>query len=206
MLEEGALPEQVDKVMIDFGYPMGPFAVSDLVGLDISYDTRKRRAAADPNYRKLPSPTAWSRWAATARRPAPAGIATRRATARRIPTEVAKSVITEVAERARHRAAHLHRRGDPAPAAVRLGQRGLQDPRGGQGLPRQRHRRDVAARLRLPALSRRADVLGRQHRRRKAIYNQIADWHQRYGARWAPSALLRQLAESGTPLREAKGS
>ena len=85
MLEEGALPEQVDKVMVDFGYPMGPFAVNDISGLDISYDTRKRRAAADPNYRKLPIPTAWSRWAAWARRPAPAGIATRKATARRIP-------------------------------------------------------------------------------------------------------------------------
>ena len=56
MLEEGALPEQIDKVMIDFGYPMGPFAVSDLSGLDVSYDTRKRRAAADPDFRKLHVP------------------------------------------------------------------------------------------------------------------------------------------------------
>src|SRR3954451_12645756 len=54
MLEEGALPEQVDKVMVDFGYPLGPFAVSDLSGLDIGYDTRKRRAQQYPNYRKLP--------------------------------------------------------------------------------------------------------------------------------------------------------
>src|SRR5437763_1347101 len=54
MLEEGALPEQIDKVMVDFGYPLGPFAVSDLSGLDIGYDTRKRRAEQYPNYRKLP--------------------------------------------------------------------------------------------------------------------------------------------------------
>jgi len=54
MVEEGALPEQVDKVMVEFGYPVGPFAVNDMSGLDISYDTRKRRAAADPNYRGLP--------------------------------------------------------------------------------------------------------------------------------------------------------
>src|SRR6195256_932906 len=54
MLEEGALPEQIDKVMIDFGYPLGPFAVSDLSGLDIGYDTRKRRAEQYPNYRNLP--------------------------------------------------------------------------------------------------------------------------------------------------------
>ena len=56
MLEEGALPEQIDKVMVDFGYPIGPFAVSDLSGLDIGYDTRKRRAAANPNFRKLHVP------------------------------------------------------------------------------------------------------------------------------------------------------
>ena len=54
MLEEGALPEQVDKVMVDFGYPIGPFATADLSGLDIGYDSRQRRATQNPNYRKLP--------------------------------------------------------------------------------------------------------------------------------------------------------
>jgi 3-hydroxyacyl-CoA dehydrogenase len=54
MIEEGALPHQIDKVMEDFGYPVGPFKVNDMSGLDVSYDTRKRRAAADPNYRGLP--------------------------------------------------------------------------------------------------------------------------------------------------------
>jgi hypothetical protein len=36
------------------------------------------------------------------------------------------------------------------------------------------------------------------------VYRQIQAWHQQYGERWAPSALLRRLAETGTPLREAK--
>src|SRR5689334_11837906 len=54
MVEEGALPEQVDKVMVDFGYPIGPFATADLSGLDIGYDSRQRRAAQIPNYRKMP--------------------------------------------------------------------------------------------------------------------------------------------------------
>jgi 3-hydroxyacyl-CoA dehydrogenase len=39
----------------------------------------------------------------------------------------------------------------------------------------------------------------------REIYNQVAIWHQRYGARWKPSGLLQQLAESGGSLREAKG-
>ena len=36
------------------------------------------------------------------------------------------------------------------------------------------------------------------------VYRQIQAWHQQYGERWAPAALLRRLAETGTPLREAK--
>ncbi len=32
------------------------------------------------------------------------------------------------------------------------------------------------------------------------VYRQIQAWHQQYGERWAPSALLRQLAESRHPL------
>jgi 3-hydroxyacyl-CoA dehydrogenase len=55
LVEEGSLPQQVDKVMYDFGYPMGPFAVGDLAGLDISYATRQRRAQEDPeNFRPDP--------------------------------------------------------------------------------------------------------------------------------------------------------
>lgn len=41
MLEEGALPQQIDKVLYDYGFPMGPFAVSDLAGLDIGWRNRK---------------------------------------------------------------------------------------------------------------------------------------------------------------------
>jgi len=46
--------EQADKVMVDFGYPIGPFATADLSGIDIGYDSRQRRAAQIPNYRKMP--------------------------------------------------------------------------------------------------------------------------------------------------------
>ncbi|MFL6621316.1 MAG: 3-hydroxyacyl-CoA dehydrogenase NAD-binding domain-containing protein [Sulfurifustaceae bacterium] len=41
MLEEGALPQQIDKVLYDFGFAMGPFAVSDLAGLDVGWRNRK---------------------------------------------------------------------------------------------------------------------------------------------------------------------
>ncbi len=45
MLEEGALPEQVDAALEAFGFAMGPFAVADLSGLDIAWRIRQSRAA-----------------------------------------------------------------------------------------------------------------------------------------------------------------
>jgi 3-hydroxyacyl-CoA dehydrogenase len=44
LLEEGALPENVDRALYEFGFPMGPFAVGDLSGLDIGWRNRKARA------------------------------------------------------------------------------------------------------------------------------------------------------------------
>ena len=37
LLEEGATPSQIDKAIRDFGFPMGPFAMSDLSGIDVFY-------------------------------------------------------------------------------------------------------------------------------------------------------------------------
>ena len=34
---EGAMPWDVDRVLVDFGFPMGPFAMSDLAGLDLGW-------------------------------------------------------------------------------------------------------------------------------------------------------------------------
>jgi len=41
LLLEGATPQQIDKVFTDFGWPMGPFAMGDLAGLDIGWRNRK---------------------------------------------------------------------------------------------------------------------------------------------------------------------
>lgn len=45
MMEDGASPYQIDRAVRNFGYPMGPFQVSDLAGGDIGWATRKRKAA-----------------------------------------------------------------------------------------------------------------------------------------------------------------
>lgn len=48
LLEEGATPQQIDRVIREFGFPMGPYAMVDLAGLDISWRVRKRRNAERP--------------------------------------------------------------------------------------------------------------------------------------------------------------
>jgi 3-hydroxyacyl-CoA dehydrogenase len=40
-LLEGALPQQVDAAMVEFGFPMGPLAATDLAGLDVGWRMRK---------------------------------------------------------------------------------------------------------------------------------------------------------------------
>ena len=48
LVEEGALPQQVDGVMQDFGLAMGPFAMGDLAGLDVGYRIRQAQASTRP--------------------------------------------------------------------------------------------------------------------------------------------------------------
>ncbi|WP_150294053.1 3-hydroxyacyl-CoA dehydrogenase NAD-binding domain-containing protein [Sphingobium estronivorans] len=45
LVEEGASPAVVDKVLLSYGFPMGPFALGDLAGLDVQAAARKARAA-----------------------------------------------------------------------------------------------------------------------------------------------------------------
>lgn len=52
MLEDGATPAQIDAAMRAFGFPLGPYQVLDMAGLEISWARRKRLAATrDPNAR-----------------------------------------------------------------------------------------------------------------------------------------------------------
>jgi 3-hydroxyacyl-CoA dehydrogenase len=48
LLLEGALPEQVDKALTDFGFRMGPCAMSDLAGLDIGWRIRQATGKKAP--------------------------------------------------------------------------------------------------------------------------------------------------------------
>ncbi|HEX5454197.1 MAG TPA: 3-hydroxyacyl-CoA dehydrogenase NAD-binding domain-containing protein [Stellaceae bacterium] len=203
LLEEGALPEQVDKVMVDFGYPIGPFATSDLSGLDIGYDVRKRRAAQDPNYRKLPiadrivemgrlgqkTGKGWFRYEPGDRtpHPDPEVAALIRQMAGELGAPQREIADDEILKRLLFASVNEACKILDEGKALRASDIDLMWLYG-FGFPRYRG-----------GLMFWADGIGVRE-----VYNQIAAWHQRYGARWAPSPLLRRLAESNTPLREAK--
>jgi 3-hydroxyacyl-CoA dehydrogenase len=205
MVEEGAAPEEIDKVLVDFGYPMGPFAVGDLAGLDISYASRRRRAAADPSYRKLPIPdrlvelgrkgqksgAGWYRYEQGDRTPRPDP------EVKRVIQEVAKEMGIE--QRSFTPDEILRRL---LFASVNEACKILEEGKAlrasdvdvmwlhGFGFPRYRG-----------GLMFWADQIGS-----KAVYEQVEAWHQRYGARWRPSELLRDVAQKGGQLREIKAA
>jgi 3-hydroxyacyl-CoA dehydrogenase len=56
LLEEGCTPAQVDRAIERFGFPMGPFRMSDMAGNDIGWYIRKRHYIEKPEVRhsKLP--------------------------------------------------------------------------------------------------------------------------------------------------------
>jgi len=205
LLEEGCLPEQVDKVMVDFGYPMGPFAVGDLAGLDIGYASRKRRAAENPNFRRQPIPdrlvemgrygqktgAGWYKYEKGDRTPYPdpevAAIIKEVATGLGIPqrTFSDEEILRRLLFSSVNEACKILEEGKayrPSDVDVMWLH--------GFGFPRYRG-----------GLFFWADTIGVRD-----VYNQIAAWHQQYGDRWTPSRLLRDLAEAGTPFREAKAA
>jgi 3-hydroxyacyl-CoA dehydrogenase len=55
LLLEGAPPEQIDKVLFDWGMAMGPNAVGDLAGLDVGYKVRQERTDLpdDPRFYRV---------------------------------------------------------------------------------------------------------------------------------------------------------
>jgi 3-hydroxyacyl-CoA dehydrogenase len=52
LVEDGALPHEVDAALTRFGYAMGIFAVHDLAGNDVGHQTRKAQMATRPTDRR----------------------------------------------------------------------------------------------------------------------------------------------------------
>ncbi len=203
LLEEGCLPEQVDKVLVDFGYPMGPFAVGDLAGLDIGAASRRRRAATNPGYRALPiadrlvelgrygqkTGAGWYKYERGDRTPRPdprvasiirqvavgLGIRQRSFTDDEILRRLLFASVNE--------ACRILEEGK-AYRASDIDVMWLH----GFGFPRYRG-----------GLMIWADGIGAS-----AVYEQVSEWHREYGDRWAPSRLLREVAENNGSFRELR--
>jgi 3-hydroxyacyl-CoA dehydrogenase len=48
LLLEGALPQDIDAAIVGFGFPMGPFAMADMAGLDVGWRMRKAQGLSAP--------------------------------------------------------------------------------------------------------------------------------------------------------------
>ena len=202
LLLEGALPEQVDRVMYEFGYPVGPFVVSDIAGIDVSYAVRHAKKEIDPDSYE-PNPIA-DRLYELGRYGQKVGAGfyryeegDRTPHADALVYELIEQVANEqdIKRRAIDDEEILHRLLFASiNEAARILQEGIAYRAsdvdvmwlGGFNFPRYRG-----------GLMYWADQVGVQH-----IYNQVLAWRQRYGKRWTAAPLLGELARTGRSFAE----
>lgn len=199
LVQEGALPQQVDKVITGFGLAMGPFAMSDLAGLDIGWRIRKELGPppkgarqsgyvadrlADQGHFGQKTGKGFYRYEKGSRTPIPdqevekiiveaskeLGIARRTITDEEILARCLYPLINEGAKILEEGIALRSVDID----TVWINGYGFPSHRGG------------------PMYY--ADSIGT-----KKVYEQICKFEKEHGAEWAPSALLKKLAEEGKP-------
>jgi 3-hydroxyacyl-CoA dehydrogenase len=202
LVEEGATPEQVDRVLTEWGMAMGIFAVDDLGGLDVAWRVRHElKQFADPDLRKplvadrlvemkrLGQKTGkgWYRYEPGDRKPIPdpevVEIIERTATEAGIARGPTSE--QEILERCVY-------------ALINEGARALEDGVAsraadidviyltGYGFPAYRGG---------PMFF--ADTVGLQR-----VYDRVAAFHREYGKRWTPAPLLERLAREGSTFRD----
>lgn len=202
LLEEGALPQQVDGTLQKFGLAMGRFAMSDLAGLDISWSSRKRQAATRPTHLRYSKVA--DRLCEMGRfgQKAGAGFYRYEAGSRTpIPDPIVQQVIEDCAreagiERREIDEAHIVER--CIYALVNEGAKALQEGVAqrssdidliyvnGYGFPAWRGG---------PMFY--ADTVGLA-----TVYRRICEFHAQHGAFWTPAPLLKRLAEEGRSFKE----
>jgi 3-hydroxyacyl-CoA dehydrogenase len=197
LIDEGALPSQVDKVLYEFGMPMGPFAVGDLAGIDVGWRVRRSLDASRPKSQRY-SPTAdrlyelgrygqktnkgWYRYEPGSRTPLPdpeveavilqssrdQGITRRKISDEEI---LARCLYAAINEGAKILDEGIALRASDIDVMWLYG----------FGFPRWRGG---------PMFY--ADTIGL-----KKVYETIEGFHREHGALWQPSPLLKRLAENG---------
>lgn len=202
LVEEGATPEQVDRVLTDWGMAMGIFAVDDMGGLDVAWRVRQElRQFEGPGVRKplvadalvdmnrLGQKTGkgWYRYEAGERKPIPdpevVALIDRIATAggvrrRRIEDDeiLERTLYAMINEGARVLDEGIAGRASDIDVIYLTGY-GFPGYRGG------------------PMFFADRVGLGR-------IYDRLAAFHQEHGERWSPAPLIERLARAGKTFRE----
>ena len=203
LLFEGALPQQVDAVVTKFGMPMGPFAMSDLAGLDIGWRSRKDRgikseiadALCEAGRFGQKTAKGYYKYEGGSRSP--------------LPDPEVEKLIDETLQKLGTQAPRRQRRRDPRAHDVSDDQRGRENPRGGHRCASERHRCDLALWLWLADLSRRPDVLGRPGRaeahRRSSVLLRQGDQRSLAGAGAAAQAPRRRRQDLCLARRAVEG-
>ena len=170
LLEEGALPHEVDAALTKFGYAMGIFAVHDMAGNDVGYQTRKAQMATRPTDRRWndlimklvemgrlgqKSGAGWYRYEKGSRTP------------QRDP--VVEQFIAEESKRLGIERKPISDEEIIKRCVYGMINEGAKLLEQGIALRAERHRHRLRHRLRLPRASRRADVPGRPGRDRQRL-------------------------------------
>ena len=193
LIQEGALPAQVDGVITRFGFAMGPCATSDLAGIDVGWRIRKEQPKPPPGERY--SGAVADRLAEMGRfgQKTSAGFYKYEAGSRTpLPGPGGRGDHPGGLEGARNRAPGHRRRRDLRAVPLLDDQRRREDPRRGHRPARVRHRHRLDQRIRLSAAPRRPHVLCGHRRPLEDL-------------RDSPGSSPRSSATSGSPRRSSRG-
>ncbi len=197
LLEEGASVPQIDRVLTDFGLPVGPYGMQDIAGIDVGARIRQYLASIGKTRAEGPQSEVPDRLFAMGRYGQKTGAGWYRYEAgsrERIPDPLIDQLAAEAAAKrgiARRTIDDDEILARVTTALANEGARVLEDRLCN---PRRRHRRDLLLRLRIPAPSRRPDVLCGDH------------WSQdRLEPRPRVSGAVRRLLGAGTVARTTGG-
>ncbi len=202
LVEEGATVEQVDAVLTGFGMAMGPFAVSDLAGLDVGWRIRKEYAHLVPQGQRVPlvadrlceqgrfgqkTRAGWYRYAEGSRMPLSDPEVERLIKDRAAEADIPQRRVTdeEILDRALYALVNEGARILEEGFAARAGDIDVVYVYG-YGFPAHRGG---------PMFH--ADAVGL-----RTVYERVRAFERQHGALWEPAPLLRRLAESGKTFRD----
>ena len=194
LLLEGARPQDVDAALTGFGFPMGPFAMADLAGLDVSWRMRKAQGLSAPIADALCERGRFGQKTARGFYLYEAGSRTPKPDPEVEILIAAEAARRGVAQRVLDAGAIVERLLFP------MINEGARDPRRGDRPPARRHRHHLGVWLRVSGVSRRPDALRRQ--RRAGIYLRPPDGFCRQHP--ATTATGRARSWRGWPRRERR--